>query len=295
MWCWVKKINQNSEWVGKQLAKFCGVTNREIGIAGKKDKHAETYQWISIHLPQKETPDFSKIDILGVSVLRITRHNKKLQTGGLSGNQFTLTLNKFDGCKNTLEQRLQTIQQQGFPNYFGEQRFGNDFENLTKATDLFTQKIRPKRHQKTMYLSAARSWIFNEILSARIKATNWNRYEQGDIFQLEGSQKWFVDDISENLKERIQTQDIHPTGALVGKGKLLTSHAIFKLENDIIKQHPIWLTGLSTVGMKQERRALRVLPKNLSWSWLDNNTLTLVFRLPAGSYATMLVRELVKT
>jgi len=295
VWCWVKKINQNSEWVGKQLAKFCGVTNREIGIAGKKDKHAETYQWISIHLPQKETPDFSKIDILGVSVRRITRHNKKLQTGGLSGNQFTLTLNKFDGCKNTLEQKLQTIQQQGFPNYFGEQRFGNDFENLTKATDLFTQKIRPKRHQKTMYLSAARSWIFNEILSARIKATNWNRYERGDIFQLEGSQKWFVDDFSEKLKERIQTQDIHPTGALVGKGKLLTSHDIFKLENDIIKQHPIWLTGLSTAGMKQERRALRVLPKNLSWSWLDNNTLTLAFRLPTGSYATMLVRELVKT
>ena len=295
VWCWVKKINQNSEWVGKQLAKFCGVTNREIGIAGKKDKQAETYQWISIHLPTKDNPkqlpDFSQIDILGVTVLRAVRHSKKLQTGGLSGNQFTLTLKNFKGDKQQIEKNLNQIQQQGFPNYFGEQRFGNDFENLTKATAFFNKQIRPKRHQKTMYLSAARSWIFNEILSARIDEKSWNTYHQGDAFQLEGSQKWFVDDATEGLADRVDEKDIHPTGALVGKGNLATRGDVLRLEEQIINQHPVWKKGLETIGMKQERRALRVIPQNLNWSWQDNETLKLTFALSAGSYATMLVRE----
>ena len=293
LWCWVQKINQNSEWVGKQLAKFCGVTNREIGMAGKKDKQAETYQWISIHLPQKQTPDFSKLNVLGVAVLRCVRHSKKLQTGGLSGNQFTLRLRTFSGNKTQTEQRLMQIQTEGFPNYFGEQRFGHELENLNKATEFFNKKIRPKRHQKTMYLSAARSWIFNKILSARLDAKNWNTYQQGDVYQLEGSQKWFADDGSEDLIGRLAEKDIHPTGALVGKGALPTQKTIFKLEEQIINQHPIWKKGLDSVGMKQERRTLRVVPKDLNWLWEDSNTLKLSFILPAGSYATMLVRELV--
>jgi tRNA pseudouridine13 synthase len=294
IWFWVQKTNQNSEWAGKQLAKFCGITNREVGIAGKKDNHGETYQWISLHLPQKDNPDFSKINIQGVKVLRVVRHNKKLQTGGLSGNNFKLILRELKGNKQNIEQRLDIIKEQGFANYFGEQRFGNDFENLNKATAFFTKQIRPKRYQKTMYLSAARSWIFNEILSARIDNKSWNQYQQGDIFQLEGSQKWFVDDNAENLKNRVADLDIHPTGALIGKGGLLTKNTIVNLENKIIAQHPIWKKGLESVGMKQERRALRVVPKNLNWLWLDDKTLELKFFLSAGSYATMLVRELVQ-
>lgn len=294
VWCWVQKINQNSDWVAKQLAKFCNITNKEIGIAGKKDKHAQTYQWISCHLPQKTTPDFSKINIQGAKVLHTTRHTKKLQIGGLSGNNFIITLREVTGDKKQLEDNLQTIKEQGFANYFGEQRFGIEYANLAKATAFFNKKIKPKRHQKTMYLSAARSWIFNEILSARIKDNTWNKYQQGDVFQLQGSQKWFIDDGATNLSTRLSELDIHPTGALIGKGNSLTKNNILTLENNIINQHPIWQQGLAATGMKPDRRALRVIPKNLQWSWLDKTTLKLEFNLPAGSYATMLIRDVVK-
>jgi tRNA pseudouridine13 synthase len=47
--------------------------------------------------------------------------------------------------------------------------------------------------------------------------------------------------------------------------------------------------------MDQERRALRLLPANLRWRWLDDTTLELSFELPAGAYATVVVRELVHT
>ncbi len=230
-----------------------------------------------------------------MEILKTTRHTKKLQTGGLSGNKFTLILQNFIGDKEQTEERLKQSQQQGFANYFGEQRFGNDFENLNKATQFFNKQIRPKRHQKTMYLSAARSWIFNEILSARIDNKSWNSYQQGDVFQLEGSQKWFIDDASKELINRVKEQDIHPTGALMGKGILPTKANVLKLEKTIVQQHPIWANGLVSVGMKQERRALRVIPKNLNWTWQDSKTLSLEFFLPVGSYATMLVRDLINT
>lgn len=291
VWCWVEKINQNSEWVAKQIAKFCGVTNSQMGVAGKKDKQAVTYQWMSCHLPGLKTPDFSKLNIQGVQVLKTIRHHKKLQTGGLSGNRFELNLTEVKGDKRRIELSLNQVKQQGFANYFGEQRFGIEAENLPKASAFFKGKIRPKRHQKTMYISAARSWLFNEILSQRIAEGSWNKYQAGDAFQLAGSQKWFVDDGDVKLIARLDELDIHPTGALFGKGNLAAKLSVAKLENTIFAQHPIWTEGLAKLGLKQERRALRVVPHDMDWHW-KNDDLQLKFSLPAGSYATMLVREI---
>ncbi len=47
--------------------------------------------------------------------------------------------------------------------------------------------------------------------------------------------------------------------------------------------------------MEQERRPLRLLPKDLHWRWLDDDALELSFELPAGTYATVVVRELAST
>jgi tRNA pseudouridine13 synthase len=44
--------------------------------------------------------------------------------------------------------------------------------------------------------------------------------------------------------------------------------------------------------MAQDRRPLRLLPRELSWRWQDATTLELGFELPAGSYATVVMREL---
>ena len=290
VWCWVEKQNQNSEWVAKQIAKFCGVTNAEMGLAGKKDKQAVTYQWMSCHLPGKPIPDFSSLNVAGVKILKAMKHDKKLQTGGLSGNEFALRLRDVKGDPTEVEANLQRVQQQGFANYFGEQRFGVEGQNLTQAIAFFKGEIRPKRHQKTMYISAARSWIFNEILSERLAEGSWNQYQAGDAFQLAGSKKWFVDDSDASLPSRVNEQDIHPTGALAGKGTLASKGHVQVLEQAVIDKHPVWVKGLEKLGLKQERRALRVVPKGMKWQW-EGNDLLLNFGLPAGSYATMLVRE----
>jgi len=293
LWCWVEKVGQNTDWVAKQMAKWAGIAPREVGVAGKKDRQAITRQWMSCHLPGQPDPDIKTLDVAGVQILKTVRHHRKLQTGGLSGNRFQLTLRDVAADTAALETRLKNIAIQGVPNYFGEQRFGRDFQNLPKATALFQNQIKsPKRHQKSLYISAARSWIFNEILSQRVQQATWNRAIAGDVFQLEASQKWFVDDGSENLAQRVLDGDLHPTGALTGRGDLPSSDNAFEIELSVLQKHPLWQAGLEKLGLKQERRALRVLPKNMNWAWLDSETLSVEFDLPAGSYATMEIREL---
>lgn len=293
LWCWVEKIGQNSDWVAKQLANWAGVAPRDVGVAGKKDRQAITRQWMSLHLPGQADPDIAALDIAGVRILQTVRHHRKLQTGGLSGNRFRLTLRNVRGDVEDLAQRLQIIRRQGVPNYFGEQRFGHDFQNLQKATSLFQGQIKsPKRHQKSLYISAARSWIFNEILSQRVQQATWNQAISGDVFQLEASQKWFADDGDANLSQRVVDGDIHPTGALTGRGALPSQSEALQIEEAVLANHPIWQAGLEKLGLKQERRPLRVTPKNMDWTWLDPQTLSIGFDLPAGSYATMVIREL---
>ncbi|WP_024850272.1 tRNA pseudouridine(13) synthase TruD [Hydrogenovibrio kuenenii] len=308
LWIWVEKTGQNTDWVAKQIASYIGITSREMGVAGKKDRHAITYQWMSCHLPGKPDPDFLKLSIPGVRVLKAVRHNRKLQTGGLSGNRFQITLNNVEGGLEQIEERLKAIQVHGVPNYFGEQRFGNDMQNLAQASRLFNGEIKPKRHQKSLYLSAARSWMFNEELSERIQQNTWNQAIEGDVFQLQGSQKCFVSEVDVEIQQRVTELDIHPTGSLTGRGKSLATAKVYELEQSIMANYPLWQTGLEKFGLKQERRALRVLPQDLSWQLegvaeggvadelqdgleFTQTRLVLSFTLPAGSYATMLVRE----
>ncbi len=293
LWLWVEKIGQNTDWVMKQLAAFAGVTSREMGVAGKKDRQAVTYQWMSCHLPGKADPDFSKLAIPGVKVLKAVRHNRKLQTGGLSGNRFELRLTEVQGDKDTIEGRLKTIQSQGVPNYFGEQRFGIEMQNLVQVSRLFSGEIRPKRHQKSLYLSAARSWMFNIELSERIRQGNWNLAIEGDVFQLQGSKKCFVNEVDADIQCRIAELDIHPTGMMTGRGRSLATGQVAALEQKVMADFSAWQQGLEKVGLNQERRALRALPQDLSWQWQGASDLVLTFTLPAGSYATMVVREVV--
>lgn len=292
LWLWVEKTNQNSDWVAKQIAHFIGIPARAVGVAGKKDRYAVTRQWMSCHLPGKTDPDFSTFQVDGVRILNSRRHQRKLQTGGLSGNRFEIVLRDLSGDLDSIESRLMQIKTEGVPNYFGEQRFGRNFDNLSQASRFFSGELRPKRHQKTMYLSAARSWIFNQILSHRIELGNWNQFEPGDVLQLEGSQRWFKDDGDDGLAQRVLEKDLHPTGALVGRGELPSTQQVADLEAGIIGQHPLWQQGLEKAGMQQDRRALRVVPQQLSWHLGADNVMRLEFVLPAGSYATMLVREL---
>ncbi len=297
LWLFVQKINSNTDWVAKQLARACGVSPRQVGYAGLKDRHALTSQWFSVQLPVVDDRQAIQEQLPPeVLILKNHRHHKKLRTGGLKGNQFKLTIRNIEGDRPQLEQNVINIKTHGVPNYFGAQRFGHGMGNVQSAADWFAGQFRPKsRNLKSLLISTARSWIFNQILATRIRQGNWLTPLPGDIFQLDGSHSWFRDDQTEKsaveLQRRLEEQDVHITAALWGDDELQSSGLAAELERRVGLQYPELLAGMHKHRLQHARRAIRLPVRQLTHQW-SGDDLSLSFELSAGGYATCVVREL---
>ncbi len=234
VWLHIRKTGENTDWVGGLLAKAAGVPRRDASYAGLKDRNAVTTQWFSVQMPGREAPDWQAVLPESVEVLAEKRHDKKLRRGALIGNKFTLVLRDFKGDESELEATIDRIKQQGVPNYFGTQRFGHNNFNIERAEKWFAGEFKIKdRAKRSIYLSAARSWIFNHILSARIDADNWDKAIEGDVFMLNGSKSCFYEALNDDIIQRVIEHDLHPTAALWGRGRLASQGETQILESEI--------------------------------------------------------------
>lgn len=290
----IRKRGLNTEDVARQLAKLASVKRRDVSFAGMKDRHAVTTQWFSVYLPGATEPDWQSLDSDEVKVLAVIRNARKLRRGTLAGNRFRITVREFDVNAALLDERLQRIAEQGVPNYFGSQRFGRGGSNLERALEMFAGR-RVRREQRSLYLSAARSMLFNQVLSQRVSEGNWNQLLEGEVCMLAGSRGFFTaDTIDETLQQRLLTQDIHPSGPLWGKGELPSKGRAYEFERSALAAFSDWCEGLEKAGLKMERRSLRLIAEALQWTYEDK-TLILSFSLPAGCFATAVLREIVET
>lgn len=291
----IEKCGENTEYVARLLARHAGVRQRDIGYAGLKDRYGRTRQWFSVWLPGKDDPDWHGLNSDNLNILQVTRHARKLKRGVLTGNRFEIWVRNWQGDRVQTENQLQLIKAQGFPNYFAEQRFGHQGRNIVKALAMF-QGEKVKREQRSIYLSAARSYLFNWILAERVGTQTWHQGLPGDVFKLNKSNSHFrADTLDQALKDRITSGDLHPTGWLFGKGENPTSGETLALEQRIIATHHDLVAGLLKEDMQSDRRALRAFAENLAWNFAVDDVLQLSFELPAGSYATALLREIVGT
>jgi len=292
---WVEKRGANTDWVSRELAKFAGVSQVAVGYAGMKDRHAVTRQTFSVQLAGKPDPDWSTFPHAEVKVLAATRHSRKLKRGALRGNRFVLVLRRVQGDREAAERVLQQIAKRGVPNYYGEQRFGREGGNVAQARAMFAGR-RVERDKRSFLLSAARSQIFNGVLAARVEKEAWDTPLDGEIWALAGSRSWFgPEPFNDVLAERLARLDIHPSGPLWGQGELPSKDAAGALEQSIAESYRDLAAGLVAARMDQERRPLRLVPTDLKWRWLDDEALELAFELPAGAYATVVVRELAQS
>ena len=177
----IEKVGENTEYTARQLARFADVPSLDIGYAGLKDRQGRTRQWFSIRFPRNAEPDWSLFATPTVCIVQTARHRSKLKRGDLAGNRFDLTIRDLTGPLAEIDRRITLIAEGGVPNYFGPQRFGKGGGNLESARDLLfgTLKVRD-RHLRGLYLSAARSELFNRILSLRVERGLWNRPTEGD-------------------------------------------------------------------------------------------------------------------
>lgn len=297
IYLWVRKTGLNTAFLAEQIAKFTQLPLRAVTYAGRKDKHAMTEQWFSVHLPGKAEFDWTKFNQPGAEVLKSIRHNKKLRTGVLKGNRFNITLRKLSSTSG-IDERLHQIKENGVPNYYGSQRFGNtQYDprggNLVLADKMINGESIRNRNKRSMAISALRSWLFNEMLNSRIQNDLLSNPLNGDVMQLAGSHSFFcAPKIDASIKQRLAQQDIFLSAPLWGKGSLASQDEALQFEQNLAQQHLTITKTLENLGLKQERRAINLFPNDLEWS-LANDTLTLSFSLPAGTFATAVLRELV--
>lgn len=292
---YVEKTGENTQWLVSKLAALANVKPGDVGYAGMKDRHAVTRQWFSVYLSNKPEPDWTQLEGETVRLVQLTRHLKKLKIGTVRCNRFRITVRNVDGEVGFLSEQLTRIGKEGVPNYFGEQRFGFNQQNLAAARRMFAAKRPPKRNERSLYLSAARSYLFNEVLSARLRSGVWSEVLEGDWIMLDGSHSLFPaeDEDAEVLAERLLSGDVHITGPMYGLGYEAVVGRAGQLEQEIAALHADLIEGLQHFGLKHQRRALRVIPRELQWHQPNITTLSLCFELPAGAYATSVLREVV--
>jgi tRNA pseudouridine13 synthase len=291
----VEKRGANTEWVARQLARYAGVDANAVSYAGMKDRNALTRQTFSVHLPGKPDPDWSALEHDEFRVLDARRHRRKLQRGALKGNAFRIVLRDVSGDVAAVEQRLDAIRRFGVPNYFGEQRFGRDGDNIERARAMFGGK-RVQRHECSILLSAARSHLFNQVLAARVREGSWNQPLDGDVWMLDGSQSIFgPQPLTDALRERNASGDIAPTGPLWGAGELRSESSAAALERAIGENDEDLVRGLVANGLRQERRALVLRLDALRLERISSCDISVIFSLNKGSYATVLLREIIES
>jgi tRNA pseudouridine13 synthase len=290
----IEKRGLNTAVVVKRLADWAGLPEMAIGYAGMKDRHAVTRQRFSVHLPKRIAPDTASLRSEDLDVLSSAWHNRKLPRGALAGNRFVVVLREVVGEREAIEARLRQIAARGLPNWFGEQRFGRGGDNVESALSMFAGR-RVRHDQRSILLSAARSELFNRVLAARVHDASWDVGLEGEVWILAGSRSVFgPESWNETLADRLARFDIHPSGTLWGAGELRSTARCAEVERSALDGDDalVLRKGLEDAGLKQERRALRLIAEGLAWTWPEAAVLSLSFSLPPGSFATALLQEL---
>ena len=264
----IRKRDQNTQWVAGLLAQLAGIKRNDVSFCGLKDRFAVTTQWYSLYLPGKELSS-EQLQHSDFDILAMARNNKKLRRGMHAGNAFRLVLKQFaalDEHYPEIDARLNAIAATGVPNYFGEQRFGHDCGNLHQAQSLIERdQLKGNRRGTGMYLSAARSWLYNLVLAERLQQNCWSQPFAGER---------------------------EPSGPLWGRGRSTSSGQLETLEQAILADWQPWCYALEHAGLKQERRALVLYPRAMHWQREAGDQLALSFELAGGSYATVVLREI---
>ena len=296
-WFWLEKTHSNTAWAATQLASACRVPARQVGYAGLKDRHAITRQWFSVQLPK--VTDLATIQQqlpAELTLLDCHQHQSKLKRGQLQHNRFELRIRQVTGDRDQLTENLMQVITQGVPNYFGPQRFGRQMSNIQQVQAWFQgqRKVRNK-NQRSLLLSTARSHLFNLTVAHRLKHGIWNQVIPGDLLQLDGSHSWFreQDATPTELHQRLGDFDLHITAPLWGEGPPQSESQCAELEQSIADQHPIYAQGLTQHRLQHDRRSMRLKPQDVVHDW-DGDDLLLTMQLPAGSYATAVLRELLE-
>lgn len=316
VFAWIEKRGLTTPVAAERMARALGAPPRDVGWAGMKDRHAVTRQLLSF--PPPCTPEaVQALDLPGITVLQAARHRHKLRTGHLRGNRFVLRVREVHGDADTAAARAQAILDRlarppGSPNWFGAQRFGADGDNAAMGRALVQGTAKPGRRggggrQRRLYISALQSELFNEYLRRRMNDGLLGRVIDGDLLQKRESGGIFCatgQDAAQHAVEtataqaRVDAGEVIPTGPMYGH-RLMSppaGSAAAAREDAVLAEAGLEFGAFARVGKlgTGTRRALTVDLGRVSVRAVGDRTVELSFSLPAGAYATAVLREVIK-
>lgn len=301
LYLWIEKRDMGAEYFVRQVAKRLGIPNGEVGTAGLKDRRAVTRQMVSV--PEQVEERLPGLEGDGIRVLAVHRHSNKLKPGHLHGNAFRIVIRDvLPEAVVRLEGIAARIRQAGLPNFYGPQRFGRDGETYRMGHDLISGSaagpgVRLPRSPflKKLALSAAQSALFNHYLVKRMSDGLLRRVLAGDVMA-----KWpfggmFVAEDVATEQARFEARETVPAGPIFGKKTFPARGEAAERESVILTEAGLSATSFGRFGklVMGTRRHNLVYVDDLSAVLLPEGV-ELRVTLPAGSYATILVREFTK-
>jgi tRNA pseudouridine13 synthase len=266
-----------------------GLKEGEIGVAGLKDKHAVTKQWLSV--PNRHAAALEALrDLEGVTLLETSRHRNKLGIGHLRGNRFSVRVRGGDPAQAAAV--LALLEAQGVPNYFGPQRFGRFGTNAVDGLRLVRGEHVPGGHRlKRFFLSALQSLLFNHLLATRLERGLYAQVVSGDWAKKRDTGGVFVVEDAEVETPRALRGEISATLPLYGKKVRLSGGEAGTLEQATLEHFGLRWSDFS--ARKGARRPSRIFLEDAALT-PEGDGYTLAFTLPKGAFATSILREVMK-
>jgi tRNA pseudouridine13 synthase len=280
----------------RRLAEALGVDPAQAGWAGLKDRIAVTSQWVSLF---GGTPEAAQsLAFPGLRVLEAARHTHKVRTGHLRANRFVIRI-RCDAAQLEIARSVMAeLATSGGPNYYGEQRFGRFGDNVAQARRFLIEGGRAPRDRfkRKLLVSALQSHWFNAWLAARVGRGALHRVTDGDLMRKEDTGGLFVAADRDDAESRMAAWQISPTGPIFGaemrwpeRDALELERALWDVQgmpSDMLQRLRKWMPG--------SRRVARIRPTDVHVLPFDDG-IELAFTLPKGAYATVVLRELLKS
>ena len=291
LYCWIEKRELTTRAALEIVAAGTGCPVESIGVAGLKDKFAVSRQWIS--LPLRYGDRLAPGELApGLSLLETGRHSNKLGVGHLLGNRFGIRVREAPDTADQAAAILGFLAPLGVPNYFGPQRFGLQGQNPAKGYQLLaTGQGRGKPWLKRFLIGSVQSLFFNAWIAERMGQGLFVNLMAGDVAKKHATGGIFTveDPASEN--PRAQAFEISATGPLFGRKYFRSQGPARDLEEKVLAQ-----MGLTPEQFSARHGARRFIRFPLGEVGLEaaSDGYRLDFSLPKGSYATSLLREVMK-
>jgi tRNA pseudouridine13 synthase len=294
LFVWIEKTDLGAEYFIRQVARRLGIANGEVGSAGLKDRRAITRQWVSV--PAACEPALPKLDGDGIRVLRVSRHSNKLKPGHLRGNRFRILIRDANRSINP-QPVLDRIATDGLPNFYGPQRFGRGGETAALGMSLLRGEPAKVRNPflRKLALSAAQSLLFNHYLACRLTDGLLRTVLAGDVMAKWPAGGMFTAEDVPAEQVRFDRREIVTAGPMFGRKTFPAKSAAADRETAILDAAGLSRQSFAGFGklVQGTRRHNLVYIDDLSAIW-EAHGLRLSFTLPAGSYATVLLREVMK-